>query len=110
MAEYPELLKRDDPPTALYGDDACLTINLPTPGRNLAMVAQWARRQAVKAAEEMLKNSSTVPKCINLDTNSTFFRVPVQRYGLRPTVWHGISSVTVLQEVAASKLFRVYPC
>jgi len=110
MAEYPEFLKRDDPPTALYGDDACLTIKLPAPGRNLAMVAQWARRQAVKAAEEMLKNSSTVPKCINLDTGNTFFRVFVQRYGLKPRSGMVFSSVTALLEVAASKLLHAYPC
>lgn len=80
--EYPKLVEADEPPTKLYGDAGCLTVQLPRPYKfdnNLASVAQRARRKAVKAAEYVLHANGTIPDCINLDTPRIFYRVPVSR-------------------------------
>lgn len=81
--EYPKLVEADEPPTKVYGDAGCLTVQLPRPYKfdnNLASVAQRARRKAVKAAEYVLRANGTVPDCINLDTPRIFYRVPVSRW------------------------------
>lgn len=73
-------MERDEPPTAVYGDRGCLTIDLPRPHKfdnNLATIAKRARARAVKAAEQALLTNGALPECINLDTPRIFYRIPV---------------------------------
>ncbi|PSC70520.1 axi 1 [Micractinium conductrix] len=75
--EYPRLIQRNDPPTALYGNGSCLMMKMPTPGNDLGTIVQRTRQAALAAAEEQLRSSGATPECINLDSGNSFLRVAV---------------------------------